>query len=260
MGVFIIPHNIVATGLLLCYTINNMRKDPFIIGKYYHIYNRGTDKRIIFMDKYDLWRFLQSMEEFNTIEPIGSIYENRYKKKNKNKDNILDELGNPIAKLVDIIVYSLNPNHYHFILSPLVENGIEKFMQKLGTGFTQYFNQKYERSGVLFQGKYKSILINSDVYLLYLSAYINLNNEIHFSGHSETKIDKNKLFYTSSWDEYIGKSKRNFCNKSIILDRYGDKIEDYKKEALDVMEGIVNKRYNKDLNSSLIEDLFIEEV
>jgi len=212
------------------------------------------------MDKYDLWRFLQSMEEFNTIEPIGSIYENRYKKKNKNKDNILDELGNPIAKLVDIIVYSLNPNHYHFILSPLVENGIEKFMQKLGTGFTQYFNQKYERSGVLFQGKYKSILINSDVYLLYLSAYINLNNEIHFSGHSETKIDKNKLFYTSSWDEYIGKSKRNFCNKSIILDRYGDKIEDYKKEALDVMEGIVNKRYNKDLNSSLIEDLFIEEV
>lgn len=229
------------------------RKDPFIIGQYYHIYNRGTDKRLIFMDKYDLWRFLQSMEEFNTLEPIGSIYENRFK--NKNKDE--NQLGTPSAKLVDIICYSLSPNHYHFILSPLVENGVEKFIQRLSGGFTQYFNQKYTRSGVLFQGKYKSVLIKDDKYLMYLSAYINLNNKIHFLSKLDIKIDKSKLFYTSSWDEYTGKKKTNFCNKSIILDRYKN-TEDYKEFAESVAQGIIERRIDEQIN--LGDGLLIEEL
>ena len=208
------------------------------------------------MDKYDLWRFLQSMEEFNTLEPIGSIYENKYKKKSK-KDT-LDELGNQATKLVDIIVYSLNPNHYHFILSPLVEGGIEKFMHKLGVGFTRYFNEKYKRTGVLFQGVYKSILIKTDEYLMYVSAYINLNNKIHFLAHLETKINKNKLFYTSSWDEYIGKKKTNFCNKSIILDRYEDDIKEYEEFAESVAEGIIERRTEERVDFD--EDLLIEKL
>ena len=232
------------------------RKDPFIIGQYYHIYNRGTDKRVVFMDKYDLWRFLQSMEEFNTLEPIGSIYENKYKKKSK-KDT-LDELGNQATKLVDIIVYSLNPNHYHFILSPLVEGGIEKFMHKLGSGFAQYFNQKYKRNGILFQGKYKSILIKTDEYLMYVSAYINLNNKIHFRTYQKIKIDKTKLFYTSSWDEYTGKKKTNFCNKEIILDRFNEDISEYKEFAESVSEGIIERRIDESIN--LNEDLLIEKL
>ena len=227
-----------------------MRKDPFIIGQYYHIYNRGTDKRVIFLDKFDLWRFLQSIEEFNTTESIGSIYQNRFKNKEKT-------LSSSTTKLVDIICYSLNPNHYHFILSPLVENGIEKFMHKLGGGFTRYFNEKYKRSGVLFQGRYKSILIDSDEYLMYLSAYINLNNKIHFSTKKLTKKDIDKLFYTSSWKEYIGEKKTNFCNKSIILDRSDGDITDYKEFAESVAEGIIERRI--DVSVNLSEDLLIEK-
>ncbi|MBU1046779.1 transposase [Patescibacteria group bacterium] len=226
-----------------------MRKDPLVIGQYYHVYNRGTDKRVIFMDKFDLWRFLQSMEEFNTLDPIGSIYENRF---NKN------QLGHPVSKLVDIVCYSLNPNHYHFILSPLVENGIEKFMHKLGMGYAKYFNEKYDRTGVLFQGRYKSIHIGTDEYLMYLSAYINLNNKIHFLSHPDSKIDKEKLFYTSSWKEYIGEKKTNFCNKSIILDRFDGKIKEYEEFAESVAEGIIERRI--DDNFGLRSDLMIEEI
>lgn len=230
-------------------------REPFVIGQYYHIYNRGTDKRIIFMDKFDLERFLQSMEEFNSVEPIGSIYENRFKKDNK--------LGAPSAKLVDIICYSLSPNHFHFILSPLVENGIEKFMQKLGSGYTMHFNEKYERSGVLFQGRYKSILIKTDDYLIYLSAYINLNNKIHFSVNEKNNsqnFEKNKnkqLFYKSSWEEFLGENKESLCNKSIVLDRYKN-IEEYKEFAESVAQRVIEKRIDKKIN--LENDLLIEKL
>ncbi len=227
--------------------METMRKAPFIIGEYYHIYNRGTDKRLVFMDISDLMRFIQSMDEFNVLDPIGSILENKNKEK---------EFGNRITKLVEIVSYSLNPNHYHFILSPLVENGIEKFMQKLGIGFTRYFNEKYKRSGVLFQGKYKSIHINTDKYLMYLSAYINLNNKIHFLSHPESKVDKEKLFYKSSWKEYLGENKENFCNKSIVLGRYKT-IDDYREFAESVAEGIIGRRIDEGIQ--LGEDLLMEK-
>src|SRR3989338_3002128 len=127
------------------------RKVNFVKGEYYHIYNRGVDKRDIFTDKNDLQRFLQSMKEFNVKNPIGSLYENQFVK---------DKLGSPSPKLVRFVAFCLNPNHYHFILTPLVEKGIEKFMQRLGGGYTLYFNEKYELSGSLFQGRFKSSHIN----------------------------------------------------------------------------------------------------
>ncbi len=83
------------------------------------------------------------------------------------------------GKLVDFIAYCINPNHYHFILRQLVDGGLSRFMQKFGGGYTQYYNKKNQRSGVLFQGTFKSIHINSNEYLLYLSAYVNLNNKVH---------------------------------------------------------------------------------
>ncbi|MBU4536781.1 transposase [Patescibacteria group bacterium] len=227
-----------------------MRKDPLIIGEYYHIYNRGTDKRIVFNDKWDLNRFLKSMTEFNTSDPIGSIWK---------KDLCKIPLSAPSAQLVEIVCYCLNPNHYHFILTPLVENGIEKFMQKLGAGYTMYFNEKYKRSGVLFQGRYKSILINSDKYLTYVGAYINLNYQIHKLSAPSAQLyngDK-KYFWKSSWDEYVGKNKDNFCNKSILLNRYKN-INEYKKFAESVMKGVISKRLNDRL--SLDEDLLIEKI
>ena len=207
--------------------IIEMRKVPFIIGQYYHIYNRGTDKRTIFMDRFDLLRFIQSMEEFNTLDPIGSIYQNRFKKKDKS-------LSTPVTKLVDFVCYCLNPNHYHFILTPLVENGIEKFIQRLGSGFTRYFNEKCDRTGVLFQGKFKSIHIDSDEYLMYLNVYINLNNRVH-------RIPLSAPVTKSSWDEYTGENKENFCNKEIILDRFNSPAE-YKEFAEETLKGIIERK------------------
>lgn len=107
----------------------SVRKIQFAVGEFYHVYNRGTDKRTIFSDDQDFMRFLQSMEEFNGPNPVGSLYQNSFRKKqqlrskaSKFKDSDKEE------KLVEIIAYCLNPNHYHFILQQVAEKGIEKFM------------------------------------------------------------------------------------------------------------------------------------
>ncbi|MEK7062703.1 MAG: transposase [Patescibacteria group bacterium] len=212
-----------------------MRGVEFINNEYYHIYNRGVDKRTIFADKSDLDRFYQSMDEFNTEEPIGSIYANSFRK------NPLRSLApKKQKKIVDFICYCLNPNHYHFILSPLVDKGIEKFMHKIGGGYTNYFNEKHKRTGSLFQGTFKAIHIDSNEYLLHLSAYINLNNKAHSLGSEAPK---------SSWKEYITDSKENFCNKKIILGQFKNSSE-YKKFAED---SLVDIKQRKDMEKLLLE-------
>jgi len=238
------------------------RKNPFVQGEYYHIYNRGVDKRIIFDEYFDILRFYQSMQEFNSIEPIGSIYENRNKKKdNNNRGGATPTVG----KLVEIVAYCLNPNHYHLILTPLVENGISEFMRRLNGGYTIYYNLKNKRSGSLFQGTFKSVYIDSDSYLRFLSVYVNLN----FKVHQKFQNSKDqKLWQKSSWDEYMNtevvKGKKgeesqvkngenSICGKKMILSHF-DSIEDYKKFALETLKGIKEKRYK---DSEVIKEDFV---
>lgn len=211
-----------------------MRKTPLVTGEIYHVYNRGVDKRNTFQNNADLERFFQSMQEFNSIEPIGSIYENSFAKK-KNP-----QLGHPMSKLglVEFIAYCINPNHYHFLLRQTSEKGIEKFMQKIGNGYTKYFNAKHKRNGVLFQGKFKSILIDSNEYLLHVSAYVNLNNKLKGLTLPLSK---------SSWDEYVENPSEKICKTEIILEQFKN-LKEYEqfaqKSLLDIVE---RKKQEKEL-------------
>jgi len=189
----------------LCYNIF-MRKKPLIENEYYHIYNRGVDKREIFHDESDYQRFLKCIQEFNCENPIGSLYE-KYLREKKTEM----EIESP--PIVEIIAYCLNPNHFHLILKQIGGKGIEKFMQKIGIGYTMYFNQKYDRSGSLFQGKFKSTHIGSTSQLLRLSVYVNCNSEIH-------KIHPAKNYHWCGFPEYIGKNKSGICKKEIITSQF----------------------------------------
>ena len=155
-----------------------MRKVPLIIEEYYHVFGRGVDKRQIFMDSRDYYRFLQGMEEFNAAKPIGSIFENSFRKREVQLGRGASKLKKR-DKLVDFICYCLNQNHYHFLLKQVADKGIEKFMHRLCTGFSKYFNIKHQRSGALFQGPFKAVHVDTNEYLLHASAYINLNNRVH---------------------------------------------------------------------------------
>src|SRR3972149_5123652 len=113
-----------------------MRKDPLVTGLYYHIYNRGVDKRDIFMNKADLDRFALSVKEFNTVRPIGSIKDLMLEKKEDSG------VGHP-NPLVSIVCFCFNPNHFHFIVKQEVDGGISEFFKRLLGGYTNYFNLNY---------------------------------------------------------------------------------------------------------------------
>ena len=212
------------------------RKTVFADGEYYHVFNRGVDKRIIYADQYDMDRFFKSLVEFNVVDPIGSLYENSFL-----------QLGGPTAKLserlVNIIAYCLNPNHYHLILEQLVDGGISEFMKRLG-GYAWYFNNKYERSGALFQGRFKAIHIDSNEYLLHLSAYVNLNNKVHrIKGES----------FRSSWNEYLNKNKTSLSKLNIILRQFSNSGE-YKDFAESSLKDILGrKERRKEMEGLLLE-------
>jgi putative transposase len=189
-----------------------MRKEEFANNEYYHIYNRGVDKRKIFTGARDYSRFIKNLEEFNTTDPNW-------------KKTAAEFQGLALNKkpLVEIIAYCLNPNHYHLILKQVKEKGITEFMQRIGTGYTMYFNKKSKRTGSLFQGTFKTVHIDSNEYLLYLSAYINHNYFIH--GYSK---DKNEIYQYSSLPDFLKTRKQKWLNPKIVTKQFKNP-QDYHK-------------------------------
>ena len=219
-----------------------MRKDPLITGLYYHIYNRGVDKRDIFMDEHDLKRFILSVKEFNTIEPVGSIKDLMLRKR-ENSD-----VGRPKRNpkpLVSIVCYCFNPNHFHFILKQEVDGGISEFFKRLLGGYTKYFNLIHKRNGALFQGRFKSNLIDDDAYFLKIRPYVNVNYAIH-------DIPKRKQHLIWASDREYNSGNFDLVSETEakgILNFYGSK-EEFKKECLDVISWIREERGL----TSLLED------
>lgn len=204
-----------------------MRKQPLITNQYYHIYNRGVDKRDIFTDKNDLYRFIESIKEFNRPEKIDSLANLRKLKSYDQKPQIGLRPLSSDKLLIEVVAYCLNPNHFHFILKQSVDNGISKFMQKLQSGYTSYFNIKNSRSGSLFQGKFKSQLITNDNYFNKLIGYVNKNYLIH-------NIPENKKILIFSGDYEYENHKFDIISK-----KEGERI-------LEIFKGY--KLFNKHCN------------
>lgn len=204
-----------------------MRNIELAEGEFYHVYNRGVDKRVVFSNKRDFDRFLEGMEIFNTKESVGNLTRHSNTEEKE--------------RLVDFVAYCINSNHFHFLITPLTEKGLEKFMHKLCMGYSKYFNAKYHRSGALFQGKFKAVHIDTNEYLLHLSAYVNLNDRVH----------RHKGDSRSSWKEYVEIATTGLCKKDIILGQFKNRDE-YVKFAKKTLKHIVDKKLSlslKDLES-----------
>ncbi|MFA5023273.1 MAG: transposase [Candidatus Paceibacterota bacterium] len=202
----------------------------------YHIYNRGVDKREIFNNDNDRRRFLACLHYFNDTNQT------------KNIDRLCDiqsRTSDDRDKLVEILAFVLMPNHFHLLVKPLVEDGASEFMKKLGIGYTHYFNIKNNRSGALFQGKYKFVRIESDDQLAYIPYYIHFNPiELAESGWKEKEIkDKNealtflKSYPWSSLQDYLGQGHfSKIIDKGILgdylgtPDEFGKEIEGWLEE------------------------------
>ena len=155
--------------------------DEYFAEEYFHVYNRGVEKRNIFMEEKDYLRFVEGLREFNTTE-ASHLREIRESRRRLSQGEALgaskaSPWGVPRVNspIVEILSWCLMPNHFHLILKPLAKGGLTSFMRKLATGYSMYFNKKYERTGTLLQGPFKSKEIDTQESLLYVSAYIHLN-------------------------------------------------------------------------------------
>ena len=161
------PGDIVVT----CYDIHMERKVPFEIGEFYHVYNRGVDKRKIFFVDRD-WDIFQWLLYVRNSDKRIDLPKSSKNTKSPGVPWRQVDTGN---KLVDIITYAFMDNHFHLLLKEKQEGGISKFMSRLMTSYSMYMNKKYDRSGPLMCRPFRSRHINSDEYLRWVISYIHLN-------------------------------------------------------------------------------------
>lgn len=211
-----------------------IRETPFAPGEIYHLYNRGVDKRDIYLDEYDRQRFLSLLYLCNTKTSVH--LQNFFHTKTEG-DIFREDLDEP---LVAVGAYCLMDNHFHLLVKELVENGISTYMKKVGTAYAMYFNSKNKRSGALFQGRFKSIHAGDDRYLKYLYSYIHLNPaKLVDKGWSEHKITNPKEtekyineYVYSSFSEYAFpermRPQKNILNMEEFPD-YFENVNEFKK-------------------------------
>lgn len=195
------------------------RITPLVNGEFYHIYNRGSEKRSIYQQPRDYKRFQQTFYYYQFPGP----------KKRFSIFTKEDLFKTPFeTKIVEIICYCLMPNHFHFLIKQLKDNGISIFMSQLSNSYTKFFNTKYKRVGPLLQGAFKAVLIESQEQLIHVSRYIHLNPVVS---------DLTKKPENYPWSSYLEYTRANslFCNPNEILNLFPSR-EKYKQFVEDQID------------------------
>lgn len=208
-----------------------MRKEVFVEGEYYHVYNRGVDRRKIFLDDNDRQRFLHTLYVLNNFSNIPP----RFNFHTLEPNDLLEAREKPFVK---IVAGCFMPNHFHLVVSPLGEKGsVSKFFHKVGVSYSMYFNKKRERTGRLFESTFKAKWVDRQGYADYITHYIHLNPRDLFQTKSSTEVEN---YQWSSLPEYVGK-KGSF---SLILDSsfrdevLGISAEEYRKLFLNYFHSL----------------------
>lgn len=204
-----------------------LRLVPLVNDYYYHVYNRGVNKRPIFSNKRDYSRVINLMKFY-----VSKNYPIRFSKfllLSTNQRREIWEKLEKSEKYTEVICYCLMPNHFHFLLKQKIDNGISKFIANFQNSYTKYFNTKYKRIGPLLQGPFKAKKIDSENQLLHLSRYIHLNP---YTSAIVGNVEDLLNYKWSSLGEYATKNQFEFCFKETTLSYFKDK-ESYREFVLD---------------------------
>ena len=211
---------------------------------YYHVYNRGVEKRKIFLDEQDCSVFLHYIRMYlSPIEELQSIIQPGTRTSRLIPLNLSSE--------INLMSFALMPNHIHLQLKQISKDGIIKFMRRLSTSYAMYFNKKYKRVGPLFQGIYKAINIESDEYLLHLSRYIHLNS-------IKLKTLKTKINFLdfSSYPYYLGNKNASWMKTNEILNYFNNARKPNVKDILSYQSFVEDYLGDSD---GVLQELVLED-
>lgn len=203
----------------------------FVKNGYYHVYNRGVEKRIIFLDDQDYSIFIYFLKYYLILPQNADI----------------KQIKRSLMKDVQLLSFCLMPNHYHLLIKQLSLNGMTKLLRAVCTNYVSYFNKKYKRVGGLFQGKYKAAIVENEMYLLHLSRYIHQNPIGLWTGPNPLQN-----YPYSSYSYYLGNKKADWINTTEIVDyfrspkniyqrdffSYENFVEDYPENSKDILRNI----------------------
>jgi len=221
------------------------RKVILATGEIYHILNRGVASQPVFVFERDYQRACNTFFYYQR-KNLPLRYSHFIVQPEKRRREILKKFLVDKNLLIEIIAFCLMPNHFHFLLKQTAEGGISKFISNFANSYTRYFNTKKERSGPLFQGRFKAIRIETDEQLTHVCRYIHLNP---YTSYVIKDLKDLESYPYSSFPEYLGKTKTNFCYKEDILFHFKDRQE-YKKFVFDQAD------YQRELNN--IKHLMLE--
>jgi len=167
----------------------------FAAGNYYHVYNRGVDKKVIFKDDQDYAYFLSLLKKYLTP------------KQSRRGDH---RLYPSYADEVELVAFCLMPNHFHLFLYQSSDRGVERLLKSVSVSYSMYFNKRHSRMGTLFQQRYRAAHISSIEHFLYLSYYIHLNPADY------------RRWNWSSLAYYIGDKQAEWVKPHHVLDSGGE--------------------------------------
>lgn len=193
----------------------------YLANGYYHIYNRGVEKRSIFEDDQDYSVFLSYIKTYLLPKDLDKL-QSQLANSNipwSSKGEIIQLINlNNFSDEITLLAYSLMPNHFHLLVRQSSFNSIDQFMNSFSTRYVVYFNKKYQRVGPLYQDVYKAVSVNSDEQLLHLSSYMHRNSlELYSSNELKGNPFEWLLSQPSSFPEYVGRRKTSWIDTKTIL-------------------------------------------
>lgn len=215
-----------------------MRRIKSAEGEYYHIFNRGVNKEVIFHDLGDYTRFLFLVLHFQNSEKVGHLSRavKKFSRTFGQHPVLATSVGYDVGdrsevkggvekgRMVELVSFCIMPNHFHLLVKEMGEAGIASYMQRVLNAYGKYYNTKYGKSGHVFQGPYKVVHIENDLQLMHLSAYIHRNPR-----DISEWVDKEDRYPWSSYHDYVRNNRwNNLLAMGIILDRFS-KREEYEE-------------------------------
>ncbi|MEK7064240.1 MAG: transposase [Patescibacteria group bacterium] len=189
----------------------------YLEGGYYHLYNRGTHKQTIFRDNDDYFTFTEILSYYLRF-PHGKPH-SRFSPKNEPDGSSSSE-----STPCHLLCYCLMPNHFHLLLKqilfPAQIDSPTNLMRRLSITYSMYFNDKYQHSGNLFQGKFKNVPVDSESQLLHLTKYIHRNPLALLAGSEPATLES---YIYSSYSDYLGPTNRNWVKPNEILSYFSSK-------------------------------------
>jgi len=202
------------------------RKFPIVTGEIYHVFNRGIDRRPTFTTKLEFQRAIQTLNFYKSQRPPISL--SKFLRLETSKQTEVFDLMTKSKSLIEIFCYCFMPNHFHFLLKQIEDNGIAKFLSNLQNSYTRYFNISHERDGSLFLDQFKAVRIETGEQLIHVSRYIHLNPH---TGYAVKTLGELENYPWSSFPDYL-QGNSTGVNIEFILNLFAG-IHKYKKFVFD---------------------------